>query len=381
MAVLQSRAYKIVDQSFTDWESEVEGKWAYADIIRRKDYVHGWISITSLLNDEAGGRIYAGIGSFDTNLLYAFDRGTRTFENLHYRKVADRYDAKFHCSLEMDGNGDVYGAVAQFHDLDLQFVAKGGRVVKYDPADGSYQFLGTPVPGSYIQSLALDRRRRRLYGFTLSPEYLFELDLTTGQSRVVMTVGNSFELCQPHNPVLDDDGYVWGTYGITRAFLYDTGEDSIRLFKYDPDSGEVEFFRYGLPRIGHGDKGKVDRAINIGDGYLYFGGVSGSFSRLNPRTGEIKSYGKPCPNRRLAGLCAGKDGCLYGVGGDQYYVTVFRFHPGTERLETLGRIYDETIQDAPARIHAITMTDDGVLFCGENDNNYRSSYLWEVRFT
>jgi len=377
--LLKSRAYKIVDQSFSDWESDVEGKWTYADITKRDDYVRGWISLTSVMNDEARKRIYVGIGSFDTKLLYAFNRENRTFENLRYEDVADRYDAKFHCSLEMDDNGDVYGALAQFHDLDLQFVAGGGRLVKYKPANGKYEFLGTPVPGSYVQSIALDRRRRKIYGFTLSPEYLFEHDLATGQSKLVMSVGNSFELCQPHNPVLDDDGNVWGTYGITRAFLYDTGADSIRLFKYDPDSGAVAFMRHGLPRVGQGDKGKVDRAINIGDGYLYFGGVSGSFSRLDPRTGEVKSYGKPCPNRRLAGLCAGRDGYVYGVGGDHFYVTVFRFDPRTEQLELLGRIYDETLQEAPARIHAIAMTEDGVLYCGENDNNHRSSYLWEVQ--
>lgn len=376
--MLKARAHKIVDQRFSDWESEVEGKWTYDDMTKRADYVNGWVSMTSVVHDQASGRIYVGMGSFDTKLLYAFDRKTGTFEDLRYQDVADRYDAKFHCSLELDDNGDLYGALAQFHDLDKQFVAKGGRVLRYKPSERTYDFLGTPVPGSYIQSITMDRTRRKLYGFTLAPEFFFEHDLISGQSKVVLSVGNSFELCQPHNPVIDDNGLVWGTYGITRAFLYNTGIDSIRLFNYNPDSGAVQFLPYGLPRIGEGDKGKVDRAITIGDGYLYFGGVSGSFSRLDPNTGEVKSYGKPCPNRRLAGLCVSKEGYIYGVGGDHYYVTVFRFDPRTETIESLGRIFDETIQEAPARIHDIAITDDGVLYCGENDNNHRSSYLWEV---
>lgn len=377
--MLKAKAYKIVDQQFDNWEREVRDKWIYDDFQQRHDYVNGWISLTSLLNDEANKRVYVGIGSFDGNLLYAFDRESKSFRDLQYKSVAEPYDAKFHCSLEMDDNGDLYGGLAQFHDIDKQFVAGGGRLVQYSPATGSYRFLATPVKGAYIQSIALDRQRRTIYGYTLSPEYLFQYDLVSRESKIVMTVGNSFELCQSHNPVIDDEGNVWGTYGITRAFSYDTGIDAIRLFRYNPDEGHVEFFKHGLPRLGGGDKGTVDRAINGGDGYLYFGGVSGSFSRLNPRTGETTGYGKPCPNKRLAGLCLGKDGFIYGVGGDNYYVSVFRFDPATERIETLGRIFDESIQEAPVRIHTVTMTDDGVLYCGENDNNYRSSYLWEVQ--
>jgi hypothetical protein len=377
--MLKSKAHKIVDHRFDNWENEVEGKWVYDDFLRNEHYRQGWISLTSLLSDEQNKQLYVGLGSFDTNLLYAFDRVRGTFRDLNYSAAADPFDAKFHCSLELDGSGDIYGALAQFHDVNKQFVAKGGRLVKYTPSTSTYEFLGIPVDGAYIQSIVLDRKRRKIYGFTLSPEYLFEHDLATGTSHIVMTVGNSFELCQSHNPVIDDDGNVWGTYGITRAFCYETGIDSIRLFKYNPDDGRVDFLDQGLPRIGSKDKGTVDRAINIGDGYLYFGGVAGSFSRLDPRTGETKSYGKPCPNKRLAGLCLGKDGNIYGVGGDNYYVTVFRFDPQSERLETLGRIFDETIQDGPVRIHTAVMTDDGILYCGENDNNYRSSYLWEVQ--
>ena len=376
--MIKSRAYKIVDRAFTNWDSEVKDKWVYDDFKGKEDYIHDWISMTSVQNDEASRQVYVGIGSFDGRLLYSFDRESKAFRDLDYGSVAEPYDAKFHCSLEVDSNGDIYGGLAQFHDIDKQFEAKGGRLVKYIPSTQTYEFLGVPNKGSYIQSIVLDRERRMIYGFTLSPEYFFKYDLSSAQMEVIMTVGNSCELCQAHNPVIDDDGLVWGTYGICRAFAYDTGIDSIRLFAYNPVDGTVDFKKYGLPRLGGGDKGQIDRALNGQDGYLYFGGISGSFSRMNPRTGEITSYGKPCPNKRLAGLCLGKDGCIYGVGGDNYYVTVFRFHMSTEKLEILGRIYDETLQESPVRIHAITITDDGVLYCGENDNNFRSSYLWEV---
>lgn len=375
--MIRSRAYKIKDTRFTDWETEVKGKWTYDDFLNRPDYAQDWISLTSLASDDRNQAIYVGLGSFSGDLLYGFDRKSKTFRSLHYQKVAKPYDGKFHCSLEMDANGQLYGAIAQFHDVDKQFEAEGGRLVQYDIQRDAYRFLGIPVKGSYIQSIALDADGKMLYGYTLSPEYFFKHDLQTNDTTIIANVGNSFELCQPHNPVIDDEGRVWGTYGITRAFSYATGDDSIRLFYYDPAREETKFLPYGLPRLGRGDKGQVDRAINGRDGFLYFGGVNGSFSRLNPRTGEIKSYGKPCPNSRLAGLCVDGNGYIYGVGGDCYYVTVFRFDPRTERLTLLGRIFDETIQEAPVRIHAIAITEDGILYCGENDNNDRSSYLWE----
>ena len=376
--MIKSKAYKIVDEHFDNWNTEVLGdKWVYDDFVRSPKYKEGWISLTSLVNDEANDQVYIGIGTFSANLLYSFDRTKKTFKDHRYKSIADPFDAKFHCSLEMDENGDLYAGVAQFHDVDKQFEAKGGRLIKYETQKQKFKVLDIPVKGSYIQSIALDRQRDIIYGYTLSPEYLFKHELSTGKSEVILNVGNSYELCQTHNPVIDDEGKLWGTYGITRAFTYDPGEDSIRIFSYDPDTGKVQFFDHGLPRIGEGDKGKVDRAINGGDGFLYFGGISGSFSRLNPKTGEVTLIGKPCPNRRLAGLCKGPDGNIYGVGGDNYYATVFRYDPKKEKLEVLGRIFDETIQEAPVRIHTITMTDDGILYCGENDNNYRSSYLWE----
>ncbi|MDO8542200.1 MAG: hypothetical protein Q7S40_17310 [Opitutaceae bacterium] len=39
-----------------------------------------------------------------------------------------------------------------------------------------------------------------------------------------------------------------------------------------------------------------------------------------------------------------------------------------------------TFGQRPARIHELTVDDEGRVFLGENDNHDRSSYLWSVRF-
>lgn len=86
---------------------------------------------------------------------------------------------------------------------------------------GSLRFSHA-CPPAYIQSIALDRKRRIIYGFGAVPEVFFRYDIDTGKSRVIAHIGNAAEFCEAHNPVIDKDGNVWGTYGILRAFSYRT---------------------------------------------------------------------------------------------------------------------------------------------------------------
>ncbi len=48
-------------------------------------------------------------------------------------------------------------------------------------------------------------------------------------------------------------------------------------------------------------------------------------------------------------------------------------------FEKLGEIKDED-QQPMWQCHSIAATDDGVLYLCENDDPYRSSYLWEITF-
>lgn len=236
--------YAIYDQKFDNWKSEVLDRWTYDDFVRDPQYKKKWISITSLAYHQPSDAVYLGIGSFSAELLWKFDRKAKTITSCGYEKVGEPFDAKFHRSLELDGN-TLYGGVALFHDIDKQFTAKGGRLVKYDINTGEFTFLARPCPPAYIQSIALDRKRRIIYGFGAVPEVFFRYDIDTGKSRVIAHIGNAAEFCEAHNPVIDKDGNVWGTYGILRAFSYRTGPDSLRLFRYSPDTDEMTFFDHG----------------------------------------------------------------------------------------------------------------------------------------
>jgi hypothetical protein len=95
-------------------------------------------------------------------------------------------------------------------------------------------------------------------------------------------------------------------------------------------------------------------------------------------TGIGAYLGTPVADRRsrLASLCLGPDGAAYGVTGRDGECEVIRFDPRTDKYDLIGPVIDG---DARCwQVHDVAMTRDGTLYAGENDNPYRSSYLWEI---
>ena len=81
----------------------------------------------------------------------------------------NEYDAKFHRSLERGADGCIYGATALLHDVDRFFDAPGGGIFRYDPRTGELTRIATPVPHTYIQSIAIDRERELIYCLCFAP--------------------------------------------------------------------------------------------------------------------------------------------------------------------------------------------------------------------
>ncbi len=382
MQKFEARHYAIYDAKFDNWASEVHDKWVYDDFKADPKYSKEWISVTSVGYHEPSDTVFAGIGSFERELLWKFDRTGKKFSSCGYEKVAGPFDAKFHRSLEIDGD-TLYAGTALFHDIDKQFEAEGGRLVSYDIPSGRFETLCVPVERVYIQSIALDKKRRVIYGFGAVPEVFWSYDLDGKKSKFIAYIGSGAEFCEAHCPVIDDDGCVWGTYGILRAFAYDTGPDSIRLFKYDPRTGEMKFFKHGLVKTCYEDKAKPDTALNIGDGYIYFGTDYGTLQRVDPKTGEAELLCVPSTkgSNRLAALAQNpKDGLLYGVTGSHYDTELFCYDQKAGKLLGTADIVDVDTGDRPDKIHNMIFTPDGTIYGGENDNNDRSGYLWEIVF-
>jgi len=385
MKLTHARAHILKNRCFDNWESVVRGHWTVEDLRADSGFCNDWISFDSLAWDESSKRLYIGLTSINNDIFHVFDPATCQFHSLNFQRISDKYDAKFHRSLEIDQDGMIYAATALLHDVDQQFSAPGGKLIQYNPVRDLYKVLDIPVPHQYIQSIKLDQSRRLIYGFTYPGEYLFCYDIEAHRTRTLAYIGNGVMLCQPHCSALDSQGRLWATWGESRAFEDIYGPTPIRIFCYDPDRDQFTWYKHGFPKTGPGDPARVDHMFLANDGLIYTGTVAGGFSRLNPESGQVEDLGKPYPNQRLAGLVQGLDGYIYGVGNAGYgkegrgEARLFAFNPGTQGLEDLGPIYDDRIGAGAVKVHMLVDAGNGILFAGENDNTLRSSYLWECR--
>lgn len=383
---MKVQAHVLTDQRFDDWAWKVEGRWSIEDLRADERYRNGWISFDCLAWDPKAGKMYLGLTAISTDIFWTFEPATGVFSSLDFPRVGDRFDAKFHRSMERDVDGTLLVATALLHDMDQQFEAKGGKLLRYDPGTNEYELLAVPIESQYIQSILLDPARRLVYGFTYPAEYMFVYDLEAGTTRKLAYVGNGRMISQPHNAVLDTRGRVWGTWGENRAYEYEHGQCPIRYFCYDPETGSFEWFDHGPPKVGKGDTGAIDHMLLGDDSLIYVGTVAGGFSSLDPATGETRSLGKPFAGSRLAGLVQARNGSIYGAGNSgvdaqgRGTARMFRYL-GDGRTEDLGPIFDDAVDDGAVKVHMLVEGEDGVLYAGENDNLYRSSYLWrcEVR--
>jgi hypothetical protein len=157
------------------------------------------------------------------------------------------------------------------------------------------------------------------------------------------------------------------------------GPDSKRLCKYDPRLDKFVHFKTGLPKPGkESEYVRMDGLFNFGTGDLFATGGNGSLYRIDLKTGKARYLGTPIEERpsRLSSMNLGPDGCAYGVGGMEGKCEAIRFDPTTEKYELLGPLVAG--EDICWQIHDVAVTPDGTMYACENDNPFRSSYLWEI---
>ena len=317
---MKVKALKFRDMHYgAQWFDEIEDRWEYDQFLATPGWRKGWISFDSVLHDAAGDRVYLGITSFDADIFRAYDRKTGEFLDLGYSRIAHPQDAKFHRSLvKWQKDGCVYGAVALLHDVDRFWDAPGGAIVKYDPATGTLEKIGIPLPHVYIQSICLDQQRGVIYGQSFTPERLFRFDLATRQSEDLGAISSGMVMAQGENVELDDESCAWFGWHATRAWQNTSGVDSHRLAKYDPAAGRIRFIDAGLPNPdGRYGYTKVEGLFNLGTGGLYASGGNGSLYRVDTQTGRAEYLGTPVADRpsRLTALRLAPDGMAYGVTG------------------------------------------------------------------
>jgi hypothetical protein len=238
------------------------------------------------------------------------------------------------------------------------------------------------MPHVYIQSAVLDEKRDLMFCQCFPPEYLITYNMETQEVKNLGLVGSGYcGMAQGENIELDDEGNLWGTWCMTRAWQPPTSKDANRLFKVPAGEEKIEFLDTGLTRVdGKYGYEKMEALFNLGDGYMYASGENGSIHRIDTKTGKSIHLFTPIKDRRsrLTSLVVGPDGYAYGVIGRDGRCELLKFDFRRTKYELIGDIVD---QDGIAcyQVHHIVMAKDGVIYACENDNPYRSGYLWEIK--
>ena len=385
------------------WEERIVDRWSYRDLVANPSWFNGWISFDTVTWSPSNQLLYCGLNSLDGDLLYAFDPKTQRFESMNAQRWTDRFDVKIHRTLLLNPcDKCLYFATSSLHEVDEQRDALGGKLVKFNPETREFQVIGVPVPHLYIQSIAADWERRLIYGFAYPVESFFRMDLRTGVPEILGNIGSPSLFAQPHNAVVDRNGWLWGTYAETRSWDETFGQEPVRLFKYHPANNEFVWTERGLPRRNGGkqllkdpprspaavnalaetrhreDFGFCDSMAYDGQRYIYVGTVAGVLARIDTETGKTEKIANVMATGRFPALGI-KDGILYGAGGMNGFTQLIRWDTRSDVIEGYTELVDRETGERPARLHDLAISDDHQLFLGENDNHKRSSFLWSVR--
>jgi hypothetical protein len=397
------KAHILRNAKLEGWEERIAGRWSYRDLTADPSWFKGWISFDTVTWHPSEKILYCGLNSLDGDLLYAFDPKSQLFESLNTQGWADRFDVKIHRTLLLNPRDNcLYFATSSLHDIDQQHDAQGGKLVKFNPQTREFQVICVPAPHLYIQSIAADWERHLVYGFTYPVEAVSKTDLQAGLSEGLANIGSPGIFAQPHNAVVDGDGWLWGTYAETRSWDEAPGREPVRLFKYHPDKNNFVWSDHGLPRRGtvkqllkdppghtgatsalaktrhREDFGFCDSMAYDGHRYIYAGTVAGVLCRIDTRFDNVEKVANVMTTGRFPALAI-KDNILYGGGGMNTHTQLIRWDTRTDRIEGYTELVDSKTGERPARIHDIAVDDEHQIFLGENDNHQRSSYLWALR--
>lgn len=362
------------------------GKWTFDHYQRTDPWRHDMISFTSVLYHPGNGLVYCGLTSMDNDVLYTFNPETEEFKSLNYAAVGERFDCKIHRSFELDDDGTIYAATAGLHDYAEHPEAPGGKIMRIDPKTHRIEIVGIPVPHDYVQTIALDKKRKVIYGNCYPLGSYFGYKLKTKE------VFDYKAGPAAHKMRCDNEGNLWGIskvkaerQGVNEEqreimeFYFKMEGTTPHLFKYNPEEGLV-ILPCTMPSFS-GQAQTIGNSIDGGDGYMYIGTSVGALYRLDKRSYELDYLGLPNVGGRLEGLAIGKDGLIYGAGGSFYQTRLFAYDREADCFHDLGPVYDPDIDEICIIVHDLCMTGDGTIYVGETDNMERSGYLWECHVT
>src|SRR5262249_16704393 len=117
VAARRATSLKLKDRRFgEEWFERVQDRWNYDDLVADPRWREDWISFDGVVHHAGSNRLLLGITSFAADIFKSYDLGAGRFADLGFARVANRYDAKFHRSMELTRDGrSLYAATALLH--------------------------------------------------------------------------------------------------------------------------------------------------------------------------------------------------------------------------------------------------------------------------
>ncbi len=250
----------------------------------------------------------------------------------------------------------------------------GGHLYLYTPPreEGAWQEdrplkvedLGIPVAGDSIYCLAIDPEREVLYGISYPHGHFFLHEVRSGTTKDLGEVfrdtifgGPDIRTLRslPRNLAVDKEGSVYAS------------TDGGKLIRYSPDARQIQTLEISIP----GESMQVVEAWAVAGEVLYGGTSEGFIFRFNRGSQKLDNLGKPLVAQRIRGLALGKDGRLFGLGGDRHGVNLlFAYDPHARSFEVLGSVEVDRSPYYAWRAHqfdAMVTSSDGTIFMGESD--------------
>jgi hypothetical protein len=185
------------------------------------------------------GKVYAGLAYHggDGHLVYYDSKTDRVVdvgnltelcgESLYKRGPQSKIHSKF--GEGKDGR-IYYGTHAGYWWDYARFATKegypGAHWMAFDPKIGRVEDFGLGVPYQGVNTGAYDPQFNRIYGLTHPKGEFVYYDVKTRRAVNKGRINNFESICRTLG--IDDQGYVYGSFGLGRVFRYDPRTDTIR---------------------------------------------------------------------------------------------------------------------------------------------------------
>lgn len=282
MLAADTRTVRVDHRVFTGL-AEMDGNWA-------------------ALFAASDGKVYAGLANHggDGHLVYYDSKTGRMHDVGNLTALAGESalrrgpQSKIHAKFGEGKDGRIYfGTHAGLWWNYARFATKegypGAHWMAFDPKTGRVEDFGLGVPNEGVNTGAYDPLFNRIYGLTHPRGHFVYYDVAARKAVDKGRINNFESICRTLG--IDDEGYVYGSFG--------RGE----IFRYNPRTDEIEELAARVPIREKGislgrdyDKSETAWRTVVWDKQTrQFYGIDESATILfsfNPRAGEVRRLGQ-----------------------------------------------------------------------------------------